>query len=251
MLREEAEGSRYPQPVRLAPGRQRLTVVRATTPLIKLIYTAFGGLRAEGLEHVPASGPAIIAANHLSWADPPALRVVLKRRCWFIANDWLLRLPVLGALLPYYGVVPVARSENSGQPDREALRQAHRYLAAGDLLCIFPEGGTSVTGSLHPFENGVAALALRSGAPVVPVGISGSDRMLPMQPPYRPRWSRGGLRIRMGPPMYARTLPGEQRGASARRFTRELYSAIAGLLPDEYLPAEFLQTGVMPDHATG
>lgn len=199
------------------------------------LYRLFGGLRAEGLENIPASGAAILAPNHLSWADPPAIRLFLTRRAWFMANEFLFRIPVLGKLIPLFGAFPVHR----GRLDRDAIRIAEEHLRDGDLLCVFPEGGTTITGTLYPFEGGVALLAIRNNVPIVPVGITGTDRLLPMTPPHRPHYVRGGVRLRIGKPIHPDevdpTLPRKER---IEQLTHRLYHAVAALLPPEYLPEE-------------
>lgn len=191
-----------------------------------------GGLRIKGLHYISPSGAAIVAANHLSWADPPALRSVIRRKCWFMANDFLLRIPVLGPLLPMYGAFPVRR----GVLDRDAIRQAEEHLAAGDLLTVFPEGGTTLSGRLMPFEGGVALLALRANVPIVPAAITGTDRVLPAET-TRLRYARGGVTITFGPAINPAEidplLPHRKR---MDLLTERLYDAIAALLPPEYLP---------------
>lgn len=219
-------------------------LIAVTSLLLRGLYRLFGGFTVRGLEHLPQRGAAIVASNHLSWADPPALRIAIRRRCWFMANDFLFRIPVVGRLLPLYGAFPVIR----GRLDREALRRAQHHLQEGDLVVIFPEGGTSLTGRLVPFEGGVALLALRNRCPVVPVAISGTDRVLPMKPPYYPRWARGGVTVTFGPPLHPDDVPAElplkERG---ELLTARIYSAILSMLPAEYhpLPEE------MPDGARG
>jgi len=213
---------------------QPLWVTRITAPVLRGMFGLAGGYRVKGLEHVPAEGAAILASNHLSWADPPAIRTVIRRACWFMANDFLFRIPVLGRLIPYYGAFPVRR----GRLDREALRRAEEHLKEGDLVCVFPEGGTSMTGRLVPFEGGVALLALRADVPVVPVAITGTDRVLPMTRPF-PHYHRGGVTVTFGPPVHPSdvdpALPHRQR---LEEFTARLHAAVAALLPPEYLPEE-------------
>src|SRR5204863_2489640 len=121
---------------------------------------ATGGYRAKGVENIPRTGPVILAGNHLSWADPPVVRIAFNRTCWFMANDFLFKIPIFGAIIRWIGAFPVVR----GKFDREAFRMAEQKLAGGDMLSLFPEGGTSLTGKLSPFEGGVAILVWRSGA---------------------------------------------------------------------------------------
>jgi 1-acyl-sn-glycerol-3-phosphate acyltransferase len=206
--------------------------VRATAATLRLACRLFGGFRIRGLEHVPAAGPAILISNDLSWADPPAIFSVVRRPCWFMANHFLFDLPVLGRLLPLYGAFPVNREK----PDRGALKEAEEHLADGDLVCIFPEGGTTITGRLYPFEGGVALLALRKSVPVVPIAMTGTDRLLPEGARF-PRFVRGGVTLTAGSPVH----PGEIDPSLPHRrrieeLTRRLYEAVAALLPAEYLP---------------
>lgn len=250
VLRAEAEIARIRLGRSVIAGdyKQNEGLIKVTSRLIRLLYGCFGGLQAEGLDFIPAEGGVIIAPNHLSWADPPAIRAMIRRRCWFMANDWLFRIPIMGPLLPLYGVFPVGRSENTGRPDRAALRRAEYHLLAGDAVAIFPEGGTSVTGRLFPFERGVASVALRLKLAIVPAAVTGSERLLPMKPPYLPRYAPGGVKVRFGPPLYPTMHEGESRSAAVDRITGELYCAVAAMLPQEYLPTEFLSTGKMPHH---
>ena len=216
--------------------RSRRLLIRATSVLLRGLYRLFGGFQVRGLEHIPKTGAAILAPNHRSWADPPAIQVVVERTCWFMANDFLFRIPVLGKLIPLYGAFPVRREEI----DRESIRRAESHLKAGDLLVVFPEGGTTLTGFLSPFEGGVALLALRNDVPIIPVGITGTDRVLPMQPPYYPRYAKGGVTLTFGPPVYPAEVPPDlKRGEKVDWLTRRLHLAVAALLPPEYLPPDF------------
>ena len=185
-----------------------------------------------GLEHVPPHGAAILAGNHISWVDPVLLA------CWLTPAtgrpiSWMgkaeaLRWPIVGAFLRANGVFGVRR----GAADLEAFRLAERVLGEGRLLGIYPEGTRSRDGRLAPFREGAALLALRSGAPVLPVAVSGTDRL----------WRRGSLlprrvdqiRLAIGAPL--RLERGEGR-ASVQEATEQLRAAVAALLPEEHAPA--------------
>ncbi len=232
----DSAAGRKPEPEHvLDPGwiPQKPRLIAFTAPILRGIFRLFGGFRVTGLENLPAHGAAILACNHLSWADPPAIRSIVRRKCWFMGNDFLLRIPVLGKLLPFYGAFGVSR----GRMDREALRRAEFHLKAGDLLCVFPEGGTTVTGTLVPFEGGVALLAARTGVPIVPIAITGTDRVLPMKPPMYPRWARGGITITIGVPIALETVEAiADRKLRIERLTLRVQDAVAAMLPPEYLP---------------
>jgi 1-acyl-sn-glycerol-3-phosphate acyltransferase len=205
------------------------------TPGARLFYLLTGGYRAYGAENIPKSGPVILAGNHLSWADPPVVRIAFNRTCWFMANDFLFKIPVFGALIRGIGAFPVVR----GRFDREAFRAAEEKLKQGDMLCVFPEGGTTLTGKISPFEGGVAMLAQRTGAPIVPFALTGTDRIMPMtlKGPKPPRWAKGGVTVTFGKPIDPGSVaPNLAKRARLDRITHELYLAVAELLPPEYVP---------------
>lgn len=214
-------------------GRQALT--NALLPIGRGIYRLFGGFHASGQEHIPASGGVILAPNHRSWADPPAVRLSVRRDCWFMANDFLFRIPFVGWFIRTFGAFPVKR----GAMDRDAIRHAENYLKEGDLVCMFPEGGTTITGTLYPFEGGVALIAIRNNVPIVPVAIVGSDNILPADK-FIPRYARGGVTVKFGPPIYpAEIAPELPRRERIDHVTQLLYERVAALLPEEYVPAEY------------
>lgn len=213
-----------------SPARDALT--QFLTGPARGAYRLLGGFRVEGAENVPTKGGCIIAPNHLSWADPPAIRLAVKRRLWFMANDFLFQIPVLGSFIRYFNAFPVKR----GVLDRDAIRKAEEHLQNGDLLCVFPEGGTTITGRLVPFEGGVALLALRNNVPIVPAGLGGTDRVLPREVTL-PRWAKGGVTIKFGKPIYPSEIdPALPRRERMDALTERLYWAVNDLIPPEYRP---------------
>ena len=162
-------------------------------PLLRLVYRPW----AEGLEHVPAHGPAIVASNHLSFSDSLFMPLVVPRRVTFLAKSdyftgnglkgWLTRVFFRGV-----GQVPVDRS--GGRASEAALRAGLKVLQRGELLGIYPEGTRSPDGRLYRGKTGVARLALEAKVPVVPVAMIDTDKM---QPPGRliPRVMRPGVRV--------------------------------------------------------
>ncbi|NCQ26352.1 MAG: 1-acyl-sn-glycerol-3-phosphate acyltransferase, partial [Armatimonadetes bacterium] len=152
------------------------------------------GLDLAGTENVPAQGPLIVASNHRSHADPPLVGVVLPRPVHYMAKRELFRVPILGSVIPRMGAFPVSR----GHPDRRALRYALRLLSEGEAVVMFPEGTRSLDGRLREPELGVALIALKSRAPVLPVALQGSEHILPKHsviPHAHP------LKVRVGPPL--------------------------------------------------
>jgi len=201
--------------------------------LVRSLFRVLGGYHVYGKENLPRSGAAILAPNHLSWADPPAVRVTIRRLTWFMAGDFLFKIPILSSLIRFFDAFPV----NQERVDREAIRKAEACLKQGDLLCVFPEGATSPTGRLMSFEGGVALLALRNDVPVIPVGIWGTEKVLPNDNRY-PHFARGGVSVRFGPPIFPADIdPSLPRKERMDELTRRMFHAVAELLPPEYRPA--------------
>ncbi len=201
-----------------------------------LLYRALGGptrrfferffdLAVEGREHVPPAGPYIIAANHHNYLDGVVLALVAPVPIAFLVMPRVWRATPLHPFLHrHIGSIPI----NLERPDVGALRRALGALAAGRVVGIFPEGPFSVRGRLERGLPGVALLALRSGAPVVPAGISGTYEALAGRWGHIPRRSR--LAVRFGP---ARRFPadGLDGGRSAREsVTRRIMGDIEALL---------------------
>jgi 1-acyl-sn-glycerol-3-phosphate acyltransferase len=134
---------------------------------------------------VPDRGGLIVVANHTSYWDPVILGCALRRQVFFMAKEELFRIPGLGRVIRWLGAFPVRR----GAPDRAAYRTALTLLRQGRAVGIFPEGTRSHTGRLLPPQAGAAVLALRTGVPVVPVYIRGSQGLI------------GRVSVRVGRPM--------------------------------------------------
>ena len=143
-------------------------------------------VEVEGREHIPAQ-PCIFMANHVSNLDPPILLPLFPFRTSFFIKRSLLKIPFVGYGMRLAGFIPVDRG---GRLDsaRESVLAASKVLASGVNISTFPEGTRSRNGVLLPFKKGPFYLAMESGAPVVPVSIWGSDRMM----------TKGSLRIHPG-----------------------------------------------------
>ncbi len=141
----------------------------------------------RGRENFPREGPVIIIANHISYLDPVAVGVATPRTVRFMAKEELFHIPVLKWIIRGLHAFPVRR----GHSDRAALKAALEVLHNGQVLGIFPEGTRAHDGRLLPFQHGAALLALKTGAPLVPVAIKNTNRVL--------RGQR--VRVIFGPPL--------------------------------------------------
>lgn len=168
-----------------------------------------------GREHVPRSGPVIFAANHQSFYDPVLLSLAAGRRVIYLAIEHYFGYPVLGRLMRFYGAVPV-RTENPGP---SAYGRMVRALRDGRACGIFPEGGRSRDGLPGRPRPGLGAMALRTGAAVVPVTIWGAHRAWP---PGRVLPRPGSIRLLFQEPIDARSCVGADsadRKDARRRVT--------------------------------
>ncbi|MCC6442792.1 MAG: 1-acyl-sn-glycerol-3-phosphate acyltransferase [Armatimonadetes bacterium] len=199
--------------------------------LVKVVYGLMGRPRVEGHERIPATGPVILVSNHLSMADPPFLGGMVRRPVRFMAKEELFRVPLLGSLVRALGTFPVRR----GAADRSALRQCLAWLEAGEVVGLFPEGTRSPDGRLQKLEQGIAYIALKSKAPVVPVAIQGTEKLLAPHAKF-PRPAR--LLIRFGPPLAFPEFYGRKDTPDAReQVVSAIRDSIARLLDPPYRPA--------------
>jgi 1-acyl-sn-glycerol-3-phosphate acyltransferase len=157
------------------PDTRRTLGYRAFRSFVWIVSTAFFRPTVTGIEHVPTDGPFIIAPVHRSNADFAFAIFVTPRKTFFMAKDNLWHVKILGRFIGSMGAFPVHR----GSADRQSLQSAEAVLRAGEPLVLFPEGTRQEGEVLGPMHEGAAFLAARTGAPIVPVGISGTDRALP------------------------------------------------------------------------
>lgn len=144
-------------------------------PLVLALTRLFFRLQTEGTEHVPARGPVILVANHSSYLDSPIVGAVCPRPLSFMAKTELFDVPLFGRLIRALNARPVKREG----ADAAALRAALHALQGNAALLVFPEGTRGPEGVLRAPKPGAALLAALSGAPVVPVLITGSGRAWP------------------------------------------------------------------------
>jgi len=178
--------------------------------------------RVEGIEHFPATGPAIVLYNHIGFVDPVVILANLPRNTVPLAKIEAYSYPVIGIFPRLWEVIPVRR----GEVDRQALAKALRVLEAGEIILVAPEGTRSP--ALIEGREGAALLADRTEALVVPVTIEGSDRFPSLSPK---RWREEGVIIKIGRPFRFRR-EGSKRAdrARLRLMTDEAMYVLASML---------------------
>jgi 1-acyl-sn-glycerol-3-phosphate acyltransferase len=208
-----------------APGRhQPFEIDTRRSPLYRVERMLFGTAlwtwfrpRVVGREHIPETGPAILAPVHRSFADFGFAAFCTDRKLFFMTKDEMWKNKWLGKLLLTVGAFPVHRES----ADREALQRAEEVLQRGGLLVLFPEGTRRQGRVVEDLMEGAAFLSARTGAPIVPIGIGGSDLAMPkgstIPKPYT-------IQVVIGPaiPPPARTAGGRVSRSAVRAATEAL-----------------------------
>ncbi len=178
------------------------------------------GLKAEGLHNIAEKGPLILAANHVSYWDPIVVAIAVKRPINFMAKAELFDHHLLGFFVKRLNAFPVRR----GMADRNAIKKALLFLEEGKILGIFPEGMRNLKEEDLKAQAGVAMIALKSGAPVVPVACVGTNRILPLG------WFRP-LKVRVGDPIGLEEYQGQKvNSAVMEKLSSEIMTKINLLL---------------------
>jgi 1-acyl-sn-glycerol-3-phosphate acyltransferase len=215
-------------PYSLIVGNVRL-LYRMAMAIARLGVRA-AGVRVEitGVEHVPAGVSCIFLANHVSNLDPPILFPALPGQASVMLKKELMRIPVLGTAMRMAKFVPVERGSKR-ESAQASVTAAAEAVRAGLHFLIFPEGTRSKTGRLQPFKRGPFYLAMDTGAPVVPVVISGTGKLMHKG---SARIYPGLVRVQMLPPIYPASF------ATREDLMRAARAAIAEALPEDMRPAE-------------
>lgn len=211
----EVSSLRYP------PLRRGL--FRATLVVMRTLIWLLTRLHISGRENAPLEGPVLFVTNHLHHLDAPVVGSSLPRMGYVLAAE-KYQGHIFGPILRIGGAIFI----NRGEADRRALRQALNALEDGYSLAVAVEGTRSRSGELAEGKSGAAYLANRSGAPVVPVVVWGTEKIIPAWARLR----RADVFVRFGEPFY---LPeGRARSAELDAYTEQIMLKLAALLPPEY-----------------
>ncbi len=208
-------------------------IVRATVLAICRVLVR---LRIDGMGNVPASGAVLVVSNHLHNIDPVLTIAAFPRPVHYMAKKEAYNVPVLKQLMNFVGAFPVDR----GKGDRSAIRRAEGALAQGIPVGMFPEGTRSITRSLQQAHSGAGMIALKSGVPVIPLVITGSEAL-----PFNgkkgkiqarskmPEHDHNGVRLFFGEPFVVPRIVGERK-IRTDEATEIIMIEIARLLPADY-----------------
>ena len=192
---------------------------------MKLLLLSFARWRVKGKQHVPREGPLIVVANHLSLADPPLLAASIPRHIVFMAKEELFGWHPLSPLVRGFGAIRIRKN----LADRRALTQARQALSRGMALGMFPEGSRSRDHTLQPAYPGTALIALNTSATILPVAITGTEKVKRLGWLLRPR-----IEVNIGQPFTLDSNPDQARKQQIVQGTETIMRHIAELLPPGY-----------------
>ena len=182
-------------------------------------------LHIDGMSNVPRTGPLIVAINHSSFIDPLLVGSFVPRDVVMMSKSENFHLPFWGPIVTWYGAFPIHR----GEADREAIKKALEVLREGGALLMAPEGTRSVDGQLQAGHDGLALIAARTRAPVLPFVIAGAK---PVSRNVR-RLKRSTVHVQVGQPLLFEGRNPRPSREELARFTDQIMLRMAALLPPE------------------
>ncbi len=217
------------------PGWMQPALKRTLGPLFRRLWD----IDIVGASNIPASGPVLIAPNHIAFIDSIFMAVLLERKAVGVGKAEYMESWKTRYILPAVGMIPLDRS--GGEASEDAMTQADEILAAGEPFVVFPEGTRSRDGDLHRGHTGAARLALQARCPIVPVGIRGTDAIQPVDKVLPKTGVRAEIHI--GKPISTDTYldSAVEHGALLRQITDEVMSEIAKLSGQTYVDSYFGQ----------
>lgn len=200
---------------------------KACNTALRGTLALFCDYKVEGRENVPRSGPLLIVGNHQSNMDPPIVAVSVPRNSRFLAKDGLFRFLPAALFMRAYGAHPVRRDQVDFRAYQWVLG---RLELPNGVVTMFPEG-TRSPGKMRRARPGIASLAIKSGVPILPVGICGTETFGTY---LRVLYPKGRIRVSIGKPFRLVPLPGPASKQVLEEITTEIMGRIAMLIPDSY-----------------
>lgn len=194
-------------------------LLRAAAPTIAY-------MKVRGREHVPTKGPFLLVSNHVSMTDPPCLMAYVPRHLHFMTKAELFDQFPWKYILPPGQPIVVHR----GRADRQALRQAEEFLKRGEAVALFAEGTRARSGEAQEARAGVVFLAQRTGVPIVPVAISGTEKIFSKRFPW---YRRTRVHLTFGKPFLLAEF-GEITRTNREAIAQQVMARVAELLPPGY-----------------
>ena len=191
--------------------------------ILKMFFSAFTRVQVNGLENIPQTGPLIIVPNHMTYAEPQLIGILVKRKMRFAAKEGFFRHKISKLFMESLGCFPVYQ----GVADRKIIRLMEQYVNHGFALVIFPEGTRSLKAELIPALHGAALIAQRTGAFILPVGIAGTEQLKGWTWIFK----RPQITVNFGKPFQ---LPSNDDKLTREDATRLIMGRITDLLPPEY-----------------
>jgi 1-acyl-sn-glycerol-3-phosphate acyltransferase len=194
--------------------------------LFRAVVPTAAYIKVRGVDNIPRTGPCLLVSNHISMADIPCVMAYVPRHVHFMTKAELFDTWPLSVLMPPGQPIKVHR----GRADRQALRQAEEFLKQGETVIIYAEGTRSRLGEAQEARAGVVFLAQRTDAPIVPVAISGTERLFSKRFPW---YRRGRVQLTFGTPFRI-----SEFGAITRhnreQIAQQVMGRVAVLLPPQY-----------------
>ena len=191
--------------------------------IVKTVFFICTRLKVNGRENIPYTGPLVVVANHITFAEPQIIGILLGRNMRFATQEGFFRNKFVRVIMESLGCFPVYQ----GVADRKTVRLMEQYIKDGFALVIFPEGTRSLNAELLPALNGAALIAQRTNALILPVGISGTKKL------RGPVWyfKRPRITANFGQPFL---LPSKNGKLTREDATQLIMKRVADLLPPEY-----------------
>ncbi len=195
--------------------------------IIYVLLFPFARWKKAGRDNVPGPGPYLVISNHLHLADPPIVGASIKQKSVFMAKEELFKSYWSRFWVKNYGAFPVRR----GGVDRNAIRQAEEWVGRGVSVVMFPEGTRSPDGTMQSALPGAVLIATRLNIPIVPVGITGSDKLKRIRWAF---WHHPLITVNIGKPFTLPPVEGKLTKEKRQQLTRIMMEHVADLLPPEY-----------------